>query len=120
MTYDPSFDYLFNEAVTVEPAVGGTLSGYGDRTYGAAKTVMCRIEQRARNVVDRTGKETVSMTLLIVRPFYTDGSGVALTADDRITLPSGYSPSQPPIIDLRRQNDEGDLSGTLHHWEVYL
>src|SRR6266540_3063266 len=102
------------DTATFEPFVSE--DGYGARTYGAAKTVRCRVEQLAKLVRNEHGREVVSNSRLFLKPVATDDSAYAPTIRDRYTLPAGYAPLQPPAISTERSNDEAGL----HHWVVNL
>lgn len=114
MSWDPEFEAFMPETITLEPTIA--LSGFGAQTPGAAKTIRCRIEQEARKVTDREGKEVVSQTRLYLKPTAEDGTSYTIAPTDRITLPAGFLPQQPPILSVSRQADEAGL----HHYEVAL
>lgn len=114
MSYEAEFDQLLNVSVTLE-AFAST-DGAGSSSYGAAKTVSARVEQTARKVVNREGREVVSSTAVYLKPTDSVGAAVTVGPNDRITLPAGYAPQAPPIINVERHNDEAGL----HHWEVLL
>jgi len=106
---------LMTEAATYE-----ALTGFGGasqvRTYAASKTWLGRVESYGKLVRDNQGREVASNTRFLGRPAASDGSAITPKVGDRITLPAGYDPQQPPIISVRRENDQHGL----HHWEVYL
>ena len=80
----------------------------GSPTYGADVEYAGMIEQRARLVRDTQGREVVSTTQVYVAT--TD----EIKPDARVTL-TGFSPPQPPIINVARFSDEAGAS----HVEVY-
>lgn len=116
MSYEWEYDDFLNETVIFEAFV--SKDGYGSSTYNTAnpKTAKVRIEQVRRIVRDANGKEVVSNTMIFVKPTFTDGSAVNIGISDRVTLPAGYTPAQPPIINVERHNDQDGL----HHFEVLL
>ena len=114
MSWDPEFEAVMPDTVTIEACTA--VNSYGARTFAAAKTVRCRIEQESRKVTTGEGKEVVSQTRLYLKPTAEDGSAYTIGANDRITLPAGYAPQQPPILTIGRENDEQGI----HHWEVAL
>lgn len=117
MSWDSEFEAFMPDLVAIEACL--SVDSYGKRAFAdppAPKTVRCRIEQEARKVTTGDGKEVVSQTRLFLKPTAEDGSAYTLGSNDRITLPAGYTPQQPPILTVGRENDaEGK-----HHWEVAL
>ena len=85
-------------------------------TGGAIKTIKGRFEQKAKRYTSKDGREAVSDTQLLLKPTATDSTTVAIGLRDRITLPAGFSPNQPPIIQSMPVYDEAGL----HHLEVLL
>jgi len=105
------------DVVTVEPFLATPASDGSTRwDTTAARTFRGRVEQLARMVRDKEGREVVSQTRIYLAPRTTDGEAYAPTPNDRFTLPAGYYPQQPPCLSLRRENDENGL----HHWVVDL
>jgi hypothetical protein len=119
MTYDRDFnDFL---TTTVIYAAHASMSLSGAQTFSTASiTVPARIEQETKLVRDTYGKEVVSMTQVFLRPTSSTGSTFTPTIKDQITLPSGYVPATPPIINVRRHNDVASEGGGTHHWEIHL
>jgi hypothetical protein len=114
VSYEAELDDLMPDTVTFEPFASE--DGYGARSYGAAKTVRCRVEQLAKLVRNEHGREVVSNSRLIMKPLAMDGSSYTPTIKDRFTLPAGYAPQQPPAISTERSNDDVGL----HHFTVNL
>lgn len=96
------------DTVSIQPFA--SLDGYGKATYGAAVSVRCRIEQGAKNVKDFSGQDAVSMTQLYLN------RTTAVGLKDKITLPAGSVPLNPPIINSMLVKDDAGA----HHVEVYL
>jgi len=90
---------LFTQTVTINAATTA-LDQYGNKTYGAAQSVRARVVGRHRVVRDATGEERLSTVTIYL------GSVTGITPLDKITLPSGYVPQSPPILDVRRQPDD--------------
>lgn len=90
MSFDPSLEDLLFETVTIEP-----FSSYSNAqqtpAYGTSVTYLAQVLPFTQRQVDRQGKEFVS-TARVVIP-----QRVAVDVRDRITLPSGFTPQQPPI-----------------------
>lgn len=82
---------------------------FGEPTYGSDVSYTAMVEQRVRQVRAMTGEERISTTTV-----YLDTT-TALTPRDRVTLPSGYVPNQPPIISIERLSDEDGLHSTVLH-----
>lgn len=108
----PGIEQLLIHTITLEKA--STTAASGDKTFGSAVTVKARVENRARLVRDSSGREVASNTFIIAKAVDTNGDAVTFEATDRITLPAGFAPSQPPIVSIARCDD---ASG-LHHWEI--
>lgn len=119
MSFESEFAELMVETVTVEPFLPTPAPADGSAQWDAAnpRTFRARIEQYARMVRDRNGREVVSNTRLYLAPTPLTGAPHTPTADDRFTLPAGYYPQQlGPAIAVQRENDEAGL----HHWVVSL
>lgn len=117
MSFDSEFEGLMPDVVTVEPFLAEPASDGSSRwDTPAARTFRGRVEQFARMIRDKDGREVVSNTRIYLAPTTTDGEAYAPTPNDRFTLPSGYYPQQPPCLSLQRENDEEGL----HHWVVNL
>jgi len=93
----------------------------GTQTFSTAtKTVPARIEQETRLVRDAQGREVVSVATVFMRPTASDDSTYIPTIKDQITLPAGYEPRTPPIINIMRDNDVISEGGGVHHWEIAI
>lgn len=115
MTLAGALAALMAESITYEARTG--FAGASQvPSYAAAKTVLGRVEAYGKLVKDNSGREVMSGTRLLLRPAAADGSAIAPKVGDKFTLPAGYDPQAPPVISVRRENDEQGL----HHWEIYL
>ena len=85
---------------TVAIAPYSSQSKYGEPTYGAGVNYTAMVEQKARQVRDIDGQERVSMTTIYLN------TTAAITPRDKLTLPSGFVPQIPPIINVHRLSDE--------------
>lgn len=114
MTYEASeFDALFTVPVLYERCTG---TSDGERSYEPAKTVMSRIDALGGRTT-HAFQDNVPLRTLLMKAVATDGSPVAPTAADRITLPAGYPPPLQPAI--RASNPVHDETG-VHHFEVLI
>lgn len=92
------------ESVDIYPYSSTSVSGVV--TYGSTPTtIQCRVELRNRIVKDRNGRDVVSRGRVFLNT--TTPPGIS----DRIVLPAGYVPREPPIIAVNPCNDE---LGTHH------
>jgi len=116
MALDRQFLAPMLHQMTVEPFVGMSTDGYGERVYGTAVTFNARIEFKSTIVKDATGREVVSKTRVFAPPYDVNGTTASISVSDKITLPSGFALRQPPILSVEPHYDhEGP-----HHIEVYL
>ena len=92
--------------VTVEPF--SSRNAYGAATYGTAVTYRARVQGKNQMIRNVGGEEVVSTITVYV-------ATQTMTPQDRITLPSPFSPTQPDILAVQRVSDE---SGQ-HHVVVY-
>lgn len=94
---------------TVQLAAESGKNAAAEPTYGADADYQALVQQQARMVRDTQGRMVVSNTQVYLAT--TD----AITPRYRITLPAGFTPQRPPIINVARFSDEDGL----HHVEVY-
>lgn len=87
------------EIVTIEPWSGYT-GGGSQQTYSAGSNFSCRIEMKNHLVVDRQGKTVTARGRVFLL------SSAPIDVKDRITLPSSFVPTQPPLIDVIINDDE--------------
>lgn len=96
---DPELIELMLDEVTIEPKTG--VDKFNNFSYGPAVIVDCQITRVNRRALDRAGRELISTVQVILAD-----PTLAVTADDRLTLPDG---SRPAIIEvLSAKDDEGD------------
>lgn len=100
---------FFAETVTIEPYTGAT-SAKG-AAYGTAVTYAARIEMRNHIVKDKSGKDVVARGRVYL------GTATVPDVRDRLTLPTRFTPTQPPIIDV---NSEPDENGNVHHVKLEI
>jgi len=73
---------------------------WGNRTYGTLVSYRCRIENKRRKMISKTGQEVISETAL-----YLD-TVAAIGIDSKVTMPTGYLPLNPEIIAVKILDDE--------------
>lgn len=89
MTFDLSLGELMTDSVTIEPFV--SMSQAQVPTYGTAVTYQAQVLPWSERIIGRDGREIKSTAQIIIP------ERVAVDPRSRITLPTGFSPSQPPI-----------------------
>ena len=100
---------LMPHTVVIEPWTGYTGGGSGS-TFGTGVSSSCRIQMKNHLVVAKDGKVITARGSVFL--LSTSLPGVK----DRVTLPAGYVPLQPPLIDVKSQDDESGL----HHITLEL
>jgi len=100
---------LWGSTITIEPFL--SRDGYGTALYGAAVSYPCRVNGSQRQITDRQGVERVSKALINL-----PGNPV-IGPTDRITMPAGFVPSQPPILSVNPLIDD---TGAAHHTEILI
>lgn len=94
---------MMGSTITLEPYVSKSVSGVP--TYGAPVSYACYIEMKNHYVISWEGREVMARGRVFM------ATTVMPNIKDRITLPAGNIPLQPPIIAVNAQDDE---SGTHH------
>ncbi len=89
---------LMASSVTIEPWVSQSVSGVP--SYGTGVAYACYISMQNRVVVDSQGREVVARGRVIMN------TATIIGVKDRITLPTGYVPTNPPIIAINVFDDE--------------
>ena len=102
------FEDMMAHTITVEPYSGQ--NNYGEATYGAAVTYKARVQMKSEWIRDVEGREVRARGRAYV------STTTVLGAKDRLTLPSQFTPTQPPILDVHPAYDED----TLHHVVLML
>lgn len=90
--------------VGIEPWATYTGGGSGS-TYGTLVSYPCRIEMKNHLVITKDGKQITARGRVFLL------STVIIGSKDRVTLPTGYIPTQPPLLDVNIVDDE---SGNHH------
>ena len=92
------FSEFFSSSITLEPLTGR--DGYGTATYGAAVTYPARIQTGLHRPITVFGQERTSRGVVYLQGQPTIGP------DDRLTLPTAFSPLQPPLLTVDLVSDE--------------
>ncbi len=92
------FQDLLVHTVDWEQRTG--LDSHGAPVYARPKTLKARIAYKQTLVLDQTGKQQVSSCEIWL------GESVGVSNLDRITLPTGFLPSRPVILAVRRTPDD--------------
>src|SRR5574342_898332 len=90
---------MLDTTVTIEPYSTG--DEYGVASYGTAVTYAARVESRSRWIAGIAGAEIAARGRVYL------GTTTIPSVKDRLTLPSGYTPSQPPILEAYPVTDGG-------------
>lgn len=98
---------MMPHTITVEPFV--SMDEFSRRTYGSPVRYRARVVGKNKSVTNFAGEEVISN----VTAYIANSTGIKST--DRITLPAGFEPSQPPILSIERIPDENGL----HHEVIY-
>lgn len=106
MTFDTSLSSLLFDQVVIEPYTG--MSASQAPTFGAPVTYDAQALPWYEMVLDQNGKQWRS-TFKVVIP-----ERVAVDVRSRITLPSGFTPNQPPIKQVKPTVGLG-----MDHTEIY-
>ena len=102
MSFLTEFEDLCQATILVEPYT--TSNAWGDKSYGTAVNYRGRVTNRMKRIVTAAGIDAVSSTDIVLLT----SSGIY--TEDRITLPSGFLPRQPPILRVDRiADEEGNL-----------
>ena len=99
---------LLVSTVQIAPWVSYQGAGYANPVYGANVAYSARISLKDELVRSHDGREIMARGKVYLAPLvgtYVAASAVPSTKD-RITLPTGYAPSNPPILDVQPEQDE--------------
>ena len=101
------FEDLLHQTVTIEPYSGN--DGYGNPSYGAGVDYKARVVGKQMLVKAMDGQDRMSQFTVVLK------SNATVDSRSRITLPSQYTPSQPPILAIGTYPDEDGI----HHTKVF-
>jgi len=92
---------LMPSTVKVAPWQAYAGAGFAAPQFGADVTYQCRISMRDEYVRSKDGREIVARGKVFI-PVTTN----PFTTKDRITMPTAYTPANPPILDVQPEQDE--------------
>ena len=107
MAFEYEFQSMFPQTVTIEPQTGTNFNG--EDSYGPSTTFSARAVDRVHLIRNFEGEQVGSNTMVWVNTVS------SISTRDKITLPTGYSPSQPPILSVSRYPDSEGLHHTVIH-----
>lgn len=108
----PNLLALMTQSVSFEPFV--SRDAWGNPTYsGTLGFPNCRVKGGPDQVLSSAGQVVTSM----VQVWVPTSSGI--TVNDRMTLPSDFTPQSPPIIRIDRVPDAGGMSTGNSHLKVW-
>jgi len=84
---------LFPDTITIEPF--SSMSSSQAVTYGTAVTYQAQVTSEWSKSISGSGRE-LSASVRVIIP-----DRVLIDPRDRVTLPSGWVPNQPPILSVR-------------------
>jgi len=103
-----AFRDMFPHTIILE--TWASQNAYGEPTFSTCSHVPARVEMRSRLIAGSAGREISARGRIFL------GSTVIPSTKDRVTLPAGFLPRQPPILDVYPVTDEKGL----HHICVYI
>lgn len=112
MPIDQALRDLMQDTVSIEPYTGQNVNQ--EDTYGASVDYTCRVVGKRKIVRKPDGQEAVSNAQAWLDRI------VAIDPRSRVTLPSRFTPQQPPILMVESLPDEDGTSGSGAHSVVYV
>jgi hypothetical protein len=98
---------MLPHSIGIQPYV--SMDAYGNEVYGTLVAYMGRVQNTRRKVLNKDGVEVISDSTIFLAT--TD----QIHMDAYITMPSGYLPTHPEIISIKRETDEfGAYSTTIY------
>src|SRR5262245_48616934 len=103
-----AWGWMMPHTVLIEPWLG--VDAYNKPMYGAATSYKAQVQSAFnRSIRTVTGEEKVASVKVTI------AAAVMINPQDKITLPTGWVPQQPPILSAQAVSDENGL----HHTVVY-
>ncbi len=90
---------LFKQTVTIAPKTGTSTDGYNKPTFGTAVSYLAKIEMSSENVRVSDNEEKISSRKIFIN------TQTAPDTDDLLTLPAGFEPLTPKILEVRTISD---------------
>lgn len=109
MPLEAAFLDFLEQSITIEPYVSD--NKYGEASYGASVSYQCRIEYVNKVIRTAENIERVSTATIFVN------TATVINPRSKITLPSGHTPANSPILSVQVQVDE---TGLTHHTVIYI
>lgn len=107
MALDAALLALMIQTVGLAAQSGTTGAGYAVPTYGSVTTYAARLEFKDEWVRAHDGREIAARG----RAYVNIGSiGAIPDVTAQVTLPAGYTPAHPPILDVQPIFDEQGLN----------
>jgi len=103
-----ALDALLRQTITHRAYV--SQDQYGIATYGDSVTYPARVEARSRLIAGSAGQTVTARGRIFYKP------STVPSVRDEFTLPDGYVPQTPPVLDVQPQVDG---AGRLHHVVVW-
>lgn len=105
----PMFDVsewldMMGSTITVYAYTGQTVTG-AQQWSSTGTDYDCYIEMKNHLVIDAKGREVMARGRIFV------GSAAVIGIKDKVVLPSGYTPSSPPLLAVNLADDEAGV----HH-----
>ena len=101
---DTLLEKFFTEIITITPWVSE--DDFGKPVYGTPCQIKAKIERQ-----ERATRTSQGITIRSRRLIYLFSTDTSFTTKDLLTLPVGYEPLEPKIIDVRIVND----TNGVHH-----
>lgn len=89
MSFDTALEELQFDTVTIEPFTSFDVNQAP--VYGTAVTYTAQVIPASERIINAQGREVTSTATVIIQ------ERIAVDHRSRITLPTGFSPNQPPI-----------------------
>lgn len=100
---------MMPQTITVEPWLSYKGGGSG-ANYDTAVSYACRIEMGNHLVVGPNDRVVTAKGIVFLM------SASVIGIKDRITLPTGYLPTQPPLLNVDVEDDETGNHHTCLHF----
>lgn len=97
MTVDPELRAMMHQTVTIERRL--EIDEFNAASYDEPETFDALVVGKIKKVITAAGEERVSTTTAYL------AESPGLSPHDRITLPTGFSPTQPIILAIDRFPD---------------
>lgn len=108
MAFEADFKSFLPHSITIEPYTGQNSAG--EESYGSGIAYSGRVADKTKMIRTDAGIEKVTRTVAWLN------TTTAISTRDRVTLPSGFTPNQPPLLRVDRiPDDEG-----MHHLVLYM